>query len=414
MAKGSGVSSAAGSRASYLPVLLFACGILIVSTGARSSFGLFLPEMTVARGWSRETFSLAIAVQNLVWGISGTFLGAMADRYGAARTLFLGALVYVAGFVGMAWAESGVALNLTAGVMIGVAISGTSWGIILALLGRLVPEDKRSLAFGVGIASASFGQFLFVPLAGRMIAAWGWHATLLVHAGLVALILVFALALGRREGSHHDATDLRIVASLRSAIGDRSFHLLFWGFFVCGLQVVFLALHLPAYLKDRGLDPSVGGIALALIGLFNIAGSLGAGMLGQRLSKKRVLTAIYLARSLVISLFLWVPLSPASVYVFSALMGVLWLSTIPLTNGLVGQIYGVRTLGTLGGVIFVGHQLGSFLGAWAGGRIFDVTGSYNWAWGMMIAFGLFAAVVHAPINEVALERRRAATPSPAG
>lgn len=413
MAAGSGAPSAAESGGSYLPVLLFACGILIVSTGARSSFGLFLPEMTVARGWSRETFSLAIAVQNLVWGISGTFLGAMADRYGAARTLVFGALVYVAGFLGMAWAPSGVALSMTAGLLIGVAISGTSFGIILALLGRLVPEDKRSMAFGIGVASASFGQFLFVPVAGRMIAAFGWQATLWGHAGVVALIVLFALALGRREGRHQVGTDLRIVASLRSAIGDRSFHLLFWGFFVCGLQVVFLALHLPAYLKDRGLDGSVGSVALALIGLFNILGSLGAGMLGQRHSKKRLLAGIYLARSLAISLFLWIPLSPASVYVFASVMGVLWLSTIPLTNALVGQIYGVRTLGTLGGVVFVGHQLGSFLGAWAGGRIFDVTGSYNWAWALMIAFGLFAAVMHAPINEVALERRRAAA-SPAG
>jgi len=396
---------------SYLPVLFFACAILIVSTGARSSFGLFLPEMTAARGWSRETFSLAIAFQNLVWGISGTFLGAMADKYGAARTLVLGALVYAAGFVGMAWAQSGVELTISAGLLIGVGIAGTSFGIILALLGRLVPEEKRSMAFGIGVAAASFGQFLFVPLAGRMISALGWQTTVWAHAAVVVLIVLFALALGRREGSHRDGGNLQIAAALRSALGDRSFHLLFWGFLVCGLQVVFIALHLPSYLKDRGLDASVGGTALALIGLFNIIGSLSAGALGQRFSKKRVLTTIYLARSAVISLFLWVPLSPASVYVFSAAMGVLWLSTVPLTNGLVGQIYGVRTLGTLGGVVFVGHQLGSFLGAWVGGRIFDVTGSYNWAWGLIIAFGLFAAAIHAPINEVALGRRSAAAAS---
>ena len=410
----SGSPEANARHGSYLPVLFFACAILIVSTGARSSFGLFLPEMTAARGWSRETFSLAIAFQNLVWGISGTFLGAMADKYGAARTLVLGALLYVAGFLGMAWAQSGVELALSAGLLIGVAIGGTSFGIILALLGRLVPEEKRSLAFGIGVASASFGQFLFVPLAGRMIASFGWQPTLWMHAGVVALIVLFALALGRREGRHSDGGNLQIGAALRTAIGDRSFHLLFWGYLVCGMQVVFIALHLPAYLTDRGLDAGVGGTALALIGLFNIVGSLGAGVLGQRLSKKRVLTTIYLARSAVISLFLLVPLSPVSVYVFSAAMGVLWLSTVPLTNALVGQIYGVRTLGTLGGVVFVGHQLGSFLGAWAGGRIFDVTGSYNWAWGLIIAFGLFAAVIHAPINELALSRRGAAAPSGQG
>lgn len=411
-------ASPEGSRAapagSYLPVLIFACAILIVSTGARSSFGLFLPEMTVARGWSRETFSLAIAFQNLMWGIGGTFLGAMADKYGAARTLILGAVLYALGFLGMAWAQTGVELTLSAGLLIGIAIGGTSFGIIFATLGRLVPEDKRSMAFGVAVASASFGQFLFVPAAGALIGAIGWQPTLWVHAGLGALIVVFALALGRKEGHPGGGADLQIRAALRTALRDRSFHLLFWGYFVCGMQVVFIALHLPAYVMDQGLDGSTGAVAIALIGLFNIVGSLSAGALGQRHSKKRLLSTIYIVRSLVMSAFLFLPLTTASVYVFAALMGLLWLSTVPLTNALVGQIYGVRTLGTLGGVVFVGHQLGSFLGAWLGGRIFDATGSYDWAWALIIAFGVFAAIVHLPINETALARRAPAAAAPLG
>ena len=400
-----GEASPPSPTGSYIPVLIFACAILIVSTGARSSFGLFMPEMTVARGWSRETFSLAFAFQNLMWGIGGTFLGAMADKYGAARTLILGAVLYVVGFLGMAWAQTGLELTLSAGLLIGVAIGGTSFGIILAVLGRVVPEERRTMAFGVGVASASFGQFLFVPLTGQLIGAFGWQPTVYAHAALVALIVILALALGRREGHPAGAADLQIGAALRTALADRSFHLLFWGYFVCGLQVVFIALHLPAYVMDLGLDATVGAVALGLIGLFNIVGSLSAGVLGQRFSKKRVLSLIYILRSILMTAFLIVPISPASVYVFAALMGLLWLSTVPLTNSLVGQIYGVRTLGTLGGVVFVGHQLGSFLGAWAGGRIFDATGSYDWAWGLIIAFGLFSAMLHVPINEMALARR---------
>ncbi|ODS97787.1 MAG: hypothetical protein ABS56_08060 [Lautropia sp. SCN 69-89] len=406
-----GGPAAARSAPSYLPVLLFGCAILVISTGVRSSFGLFLPEMTQARGWSRETFSLAIALQNLMWGLGGSFLGAMADKYGSMRTLLLGGALYVVGFLGMAWAESGAALSLSAGLVMGIAIGGTSFGIVLATLGRVVPAEQRSLAFGVGVAAGSFGQFLFLPLAGKLIAAIGWQATLLVHAAIVAAILLLALGMRSEHEAAARAGPVRLADALRGAIADRSFHLLFWGYFVCGLQVVFIQLHLPAYLLDKGMSANIGATAVALIGLFNVAGSFASGWLGQKLSRKWLLAGIYLARSAVIGLFLLAPLSQWSVYLFSAAIGLLWLSTVPLTNALVGQRWGVQYLGLLGGVVFFGHQIGSFLGAWLGGRFFDLFGNYDYAWAMVIAFGGFAALVHAPIDQRPLGAPRAAQPA---
>lgn len=396
---------------SYLPVLLFGCAILVISTGVRSSFGLFLPEMTQARGWSRETFSLAIALQNLMWGLGGSFLGAMADKYGSMRTLLLGAALYVAGFLGMAWAETGASLSLSAGVVMGIAIGGTSFGIVLATLGRVVPPERRSFAFGVGVAAGSFGQFLFLPLAGRLIATIGWQATLLAHAAIVAVILLLALGMRGEHEAAARAGPVRLADALRGALADRSFHLIFWGYFVCGLQVVFIQLHLPAYLLDKGMSANVGATAVALIGLFNVAGSFTAGLLGQKLSRKWLLAGIYLARSAVIGLFLLAPLGQLSVYLFSAAIGLLWLSTVPLTNALVGQRWGVKYLGLLGGVVFFGHQIGSFLGAWLGGRFFDLFGNYDYAWAMVIAFGGFAALVHAPIDQRPLGAPQAGAPA---
>ncbi|MCL4772829.1 MAG: MFS transporter [Burkholderiaceae bacterium] len=406
-----GEGTAARTAPSYLPVLLFGCAILVVSTGVRSSFGLFLPEMTQARGWSRETFSLAIALQNLMWGLGGSFLGAMADRYGSMRTLLLGAVLYVAGFLGMAWAESGAALSLSAGVVMGIAIGGTSFGIVLATLGRIVPADQRSFAFGVGVAAGSFGQFLFLPLAGRLIATIGWQAALFVHAAIVAAILLLALGMRGEHEAAARAGPLRLADALRGALADRSFHLIFWGYFVCGLQVVFIQLHLPAYLLDKGMSANIGAAAVALIGLFNVAGSFASGVLGQKLSRKWLLAGIYVARSVVIGLFLLAPLGPLSVYLFSAAIGLLWLSTVPLTNALVGQRWGVQYLGLLGGVVFFGHQIGSFLGAWLGGRFFDLFGNYDYAWAMIIAFGVFAALVHAPIDQRPLGAAHDAQPA---
>jgi len=399
------------SHSSYLAVLFFGCAILVVSTGVRSSFGLFLPEMTQARGWSRETFSLAIALQNLMWGLGGSFLGAMADKYGSMRTLLLGGVLYVAGFLGMAWADSATGLSLSAGVVMGIAIGGTSFGIVLATLGRVVPADKRSLAFGVGVAAGSFGQFLFLPLAGQLILRIGWQQALFVHAALAALIVVLALGVRAEDDAHATRAPVRLGQALSGAVGDRNFHLLFWGYFVCGLQVVFIALHLPSYLLDKGMSVNVGANAVALIGLFNVIGSLASGALGQRYPKKWLLAAIYVLRSIVIGLFLLAPLTEWSVYAFSAAMGLLWLSTVPLTNALVGQRWGVGVLGLLGGVVFFGHQIGSFLGAWLGGVFFDRFGNYDYAWAMVIAFGLFAAAMHAPIDQ--RPAGAAASPAPA-
>ncbi|TXL66151.1 MFS transporter [Zeimonas arvi] len=403
------VGAGAPAASSYLKVLLFGCAILVISTGARSSFGLFLPEMTQARGWSRETFSLAIAIQNLMWGIGGSFLGAMADKYGSLRTLLLGGVLYVLGLLGMAWAETGLGLTFSAGLLIGVAIGGTSFGIILATLGKLVPAEKRSLAFGIGVASGSFGQFLFLPLAGWMIADLGWQTALVLHAVIVGGIVLLAFGVRGDAPVPGQGAEVRLADGLRDAFGDRSFHLLFWGYFVCGLQIVFLQLHLPAYLLDKGMPGKVGAAAIALIGLFNVIGSLGAGMLGQRYPKKWLLSGIYIARSVVIGLFLLAPLTTWSVWLFSAAIGLLWLSTVPLTNALVGQVWGVKYLGLLGGIVFFGHQIGSFLGAWLGGRFFDQFGNYDLAWALVIGFGLFAALVHAPIDPRPLGERRVAS-----
>jgi MFS family permease len=400
---------AAASR-SLGPLLLAACLILLISNGARSSWGLFLPEMTQARGWSRETFSLAVAVQNIMWGIGATFFGAMADRVGAMRTLMLGSLLYVAGFFGMAYATTGTRLGLTGGVLVGLGIGGTAFGVVFAAVGKLVTPERRTFVFGLGTAAGSFGQFLFLPATAQFIASMGWQGAIFAHGLAVAAIVVIALAIrGDREAGARAGGSSTMGEALKEALGDRSFHLLFWGYFVCGLQVVFIGLHLPAYLRDQGgVTANLGAGAIAVVGLFNVIGSLSSGWLGQRYSKKWLLAMIYVLRSLVMIMFLMMPLSTWSVYLFAASMGLLWLSTVPLTNGLVGQIYGVRHLGMLGGVIFLGHQIGSFLGAWLGGKIFDMTGAYDLAWAGIIAFGAFAAVMHAPINERALGTRTSA------
>ena len=392
----------------FLPVLVFGCLILLISNGARSSWGLFLPELTQARGWSRETFSLAIAMQNLIWGVGGSFLGALADKFGTMRTLLLGAALYVAGFIGTVYATSGVELNVTAGLLIGLGIGGTAFGAVFTAIGKLVPHSRRSWAFGIGTAAGSFGQFLFLPLTAWLIRDFGWQNALFLHAAVVALILVLALAIrGDREAGQQAIGSATLGEAFREAMGDRNFHLLFWGYFVCGLQVVFISLHLPVYLTDKGMPLDLGAKAIALVGLFNVIGCLSSGWLGTRMSKKWLLTIIYVGRSVAMAVFLLVPLTEWSVYVFSAVIGVLWLSTVPPTNALLGQIWGVRNFGLLIGIVFFGHQIGSFLGAWLGGRIFDMTGSYDLAWGGAIAFGAFAALMHLPIDQRPIAERRA-------
>ncbi|MGQ3000715.1 MAG: MFS transporter [Hydrogenophaga sp.] len=393
-------------RLSALQVL--ACGALIVtlSMGIRHGFGLWLQPITQAQGWSRETFSFALAIQNLSWGIFGIFAGMAADRFGAFRVLIGGAVAYALGLAGMALSTSSLGFALTTGVLIGAAQAGTTYAVIYGVIGRQIPAEKRSWAMGVAAAAGSFGQFLMVPVEGWLISSFGWQQALLFLAG--AVLLVMPLALGLREPGfaggapvHREQT---IGQALREAFRYRSFQLLMAGYFVCGFQVVFIGVHMPSYLKDHGLSPQVASYALALIGLFNVIGTYAAGALGQRLAKRHILAFIYFARAAVIAVFLIAPLSPMSVYVFSAVMGLLWLSTIPPTNAVVAQIFGVAHMSMLGGFIFFSHQIGSFLGVWLGGVLYDRTGSYDIVWYLAIALGVFAGLVNLPVREGPISR----------
>jgi MFS family permease len=380
--------------------------------GLRSTSGIFLQPMTMANGWTRETYSLAIALQNLVWGLGSPFFGAWADKYGAGRTVVVCAVLYALGLAWMAYAPSALSLSLSAGVLVGLGISGTTFGVVLAVMARAVSAEKRSLALGLGSAAGSMGQFLMLPIGQGLIDGIGWQLALVMHALIAALIVPLAAGLaGRNSATAQGAQSLG--DALGEAGRDRSFHLLFWGYFVCGFQVVFIALHLPPYVVDKGLPANVGVTALALVGLFNVVGSFASGWLGGRYTKKYLLSSIYAARSVVIGLFLIAPLSAMSVYVFAAAIGLLWLSTVPLTNGLVGFRYGVKFMATLTGIVFLGHQIGSFFGAWLGGKIFDATGAYDMAWGLMIVAGAWAALIHLPIRETPIGAPTQARPATA-
>jgi MFS family permease len=392
-------------------VLLCGAAIVTLSMGIRHGFGLWLQPITMERGWSRETFALAIAVQNLAWGLAGPVAGALADRFGAFRVLVLGSLAYAAGLVLMGLATTGAGFMGGAGLLIGVAQSGTTYAVIYGVIGRNVAPEKRSGAMGVAAAAGSFGQFLMVPVENGLIAGLGWQQALFV-LGCAALAIV-PLAFGMREPAQQSAArsaapQQSIAAAVREAFGYRSFQLLTAGYFVCGFQVVFIGVHMPSYLKDHGLSPNVATTALAMIGLFNVIGTYAAGAMGARWPKRRILAAIYLLRALVIAAFVLMPLSPASVYVFAAAMGLLWLSTVPATNAVIAQIFGVRYLSMLGGFVFLSHQLGSFLGVWLGGRLYDMTGSYDVVWWISVALGVFAALVNLPVREHAIARAPAA------
>jgi len=394
-------------RLSAAQVLL--CGALIVtfSMGIRHGFGLWLQPITQAQGWTRETFAFAMAVQNLAWGAFGIFAGMLADRFGAYRVLVGGAVLYALGLAGMALATSTLVFALTTGVLIGAAQAGTTYAIIYGVIGRQIPAERRSWAMGLAAAAGSFGQFLMVPVEGWLIASFGWQEALLILAG--AVLMIAPLAWGLREpgfagGAPAAVRQQTIGQALHEAFGYRSFQLLMAGYFVCGFQVVFIGVHMPSHLKDQGLAPQVASTALALIGLFNVFGTYAAGVLGQRLAKRKILSAIYLLRSIAIALFLAAPLTPWSVYVFAAAMGLLWLSTVPPTNAIVAQIFGVAHLSMLGGFVFFSHQVGSFMGVWLGGLLYDRTGSYDVVWWISIALGLFAAVVNRPIEESPIRR----------
>ncbi len=386
-------------------VLLCGALIITVAMGIRHGFGLWLQPVTLERGWTRETFAFALAVQNLAWGLASPLAGAIADRFGALRVLVVCGLLYALGLVGMALASSGLAFNASAGVLIGMAQAGTTYAVIYGVIARQVAPARRSWAMGVVAAAGSFGQFLMVPVEGGLIAWLGWQGALLALACLALAIL--PLALGLREPPHPPApaeAPQGVGAAVREAFGYRSFQLLTAGYFVCGFQVVFIGVHLPSYLKDQGLGAEVGTAALALIGLFNVFGTYAAGALGQRLAKRHILTAIYALRALAIAIFVTAPLTPGSVYVFSAVMGLLWLSTVPPTNAVVAQIFGVRHMSMLGGFVFLSHQVGSFLGVWLGGLLYDRSGSYDVVWWIAVALGVFAALINMPVRETAIER----------
>ena len=398
-------ASAPAKGLSMAQVLLCGAAIVTLSMGIRHGFGLWLQPVTVDRGWSRETFAFALAVQNLAWGLAGPFAGALADRFGAFRVLVAGSVLYALGLVIMGIASTGLAFLGGTGLLLGMAQAGTTYAIVYGVIGRNVAPEKRSWAMGITAAAGSFGQFLMVPIEGALIAAFGWQEALFILAcvALAVLPLAFGLREPRRDAVP-GAPAQSMGAALREAFGDRSFLLLTAGYFVCGFQVVFIGVHMPSYLKDHGLTPGVATTALALIGLFNVFGTYTAGELGGRLSKKHLLSSIYAARSVAIVAFLSVPLTPASVYVFSCVIGFLWLSTVPLTSSLIAQIYGVRYLSMLGGFVFLSHQVGSFLGVWLGGRLYDMTGSYDVVWWIAVALGVFAALINLPIRERPLLR----------
>ncbi len=398
--------SSAPKTLSITQVLVCGAAVVTLSMGTRHAFGLWLQPVTQAQGWTRETFALAIAIQNLTWGLAGIFSGMAADRFGAFRVVIAGGLLYALGLVGMAYSTTGLMFGITAGLMLGTAQAGTTYAVIYGVIGRNVSAERRSWAMGVAAAAGSFGQFLMVPTSGLLISSIGWQQALVALAGMSLFII--PLAWGLREPGFADGgvvhRDQTILQALREAFKYPSFQLLMAGYFVCGFQVVFIGVHMPSYLKDKGLSPQVASYALALIGLFNVFGTYAAGALGQKFAKRKILAFIYLARSVAIVAFLLAPLTPASVYIFSSVMGLLWLSTVPPTNAAIAGIFGVAHLSMLGGFVFFSHQIGSFMGVWLGGLLYDRTGSYDIVWYIAIALGLFAALVNLPVNESPINR----------
>lgn len=395
------------SRRSTL-VIAAAVAVLLLAMGVRASFGLFMQPMGLERGFGREVFSFAFAIQNLVWGLGAPLFGALADKHGAGRTVAISALLYALGLGGLAQATTPTELYLFGGLVIGLGQAGTTFGVILGVVARSTTLEQRSTALGMAAAGGSLGQFLIVPFAQQLISHFDWHTAMVVLSVAVALAIPFTPILrGKSEASVAQA-HLSLAAALRQALGDRSYHYLFWSFFVCGFHTAFITLHLPAYVMDRGLAAGDGAIAIALIGLFNVVGSYACGWLGGRHSKKALLAGVYALRAVFILLLLVFPLTPLLLYVFAAGMGLLWLGTVPLTNGLVGQIYGLRYTATLYGVIFFGHQIGSFIGVWSGGLVYAKTGSYDLIWWAGIALALAAAALSWPIDERPLARREPA------
>jgi MFS family permease len=392
---------------SLTQVLICGAAIVTLSMGIRHGFGLWLQPITQAQGWGRQEFGFAMAIQNLAWGFMGIFAGMAADKFGAFRVIAVGALLYCIGLLGMAWATDPWVFALFTGVIIGTAQAGTTYAVIYGVIGRNVPAERRSWAMGIAAAAGSFGQFLMVPVEGLLISQAGWQNALVFLA--VAALLIMPLAWGLREPALNAPgqvkRDQTIAQALKEAFKYPSFQMLMAGYFVCGFQVVFIGVHMPSYLKDHGLPPHVASYALALIGLFNVFGTYIAGTMGPQIPKKNILAFIYLGRSVAIVLFLLAPLTPTSVYLFSMVMGLLWLSTVPPTNAAVAQIFGISHLSMLSGFIFFSHQIGSFMGVWLGGYLYDKTGSYDIVWYLAIALGVFAALVNLPVRESPIARQ---------
>ena len=396
-------------RITLTTVIAAACLISLIGFGIRASFGLYLEPMTVANGWSRETFSLAMAIQNLLWGVGVPVAGAIADRFGTARVIALGAVIYAIGVAGMAMSGSEVALHLTGGVLVGVGVAFCSFSLVLAALARIIGPERRSLALGLGTAAGSLGQVVFSPINQALISSYGWYDSLIVMSVVSLTLVPLAFSLRGGSGARGEGVSGQGLGSaLGEAMGHRSYLLLTAGFFVCGFHVAFITVHFPTYVTDLGLSAQTGAYALSMVGLFNILGSLMSGAFGQRYPKKIGLSAIYFTRALIILGLLMAPANEVTIYLFAASMGMLWLSTVPLTTGIVAQIFGLKFMATLFGIVFLSHQLGSFIGVWLGGLLYDRTGSYDAMWWAGVGFGVFAAIVHLPINDSPLHRLRLA------
>jgi MFS family permease len=392
-----------------LLILIAGCLISTLGFGPRAALGLFLSPMSQANGWGRDVFALALGLQILLWGAAQPVAGAIADRFGTVRVLCAGSLLYSLGLALMVYSTTPLALVFSAGVIMGFGISASSFTLVIAAFGKLLPPEWRSLAFGAGTAAGSFGQFLFSPLAVGLIHAVGWQSALLSFAVIVLLIVPLALVLatpsfepGAQAAPAAEKQSLRDAIS--EAFGHRSYVLLVLGFFTCGFQLLFITVHLPAYLVDRGQSVDAGAWTIGVIGLFNIIGSLLAGWLGDRMPKRYLLAAIYVLRSAAVLAFIAFPVTPASAVAFGAVMGLLWLSTVPPTSGLIALMFGTKWFATLFGIAFFSHQLGGFLGVWLGGVLFEAFGSYDPVWWGSIALGIVSALLHLPIVERPVQR----------
>ncbi len=378
------------------------CGALILSLsmGIRQSLGLFLEPMSHDLGWKMGIFSMALALQNLIWGAAQPITGAIADKYGSGRTLAAGGLLYAVGLAFMAIGDTPFLFNVNAGLVVGIGVSATGFPIVLGAVARLVPVEKRPAALGLVSAGGSFGQFIFAPISQGLIGTAGWWTALIVLAGFAALAVPLATKLtGNATQGTLEESKQSLKEALSEAFGVRSYWLLIGGFFVCGFHVAFVAVHLPMYLTTCNLPPALSATALALIGLCNIAGTFAAGYLGTRFPMKNILSAIYLGRAVVFGIFLSLPVSEVTVLIFSASIGFLWLGTVPLTSGIIARVFGPRYMATLFGVVMFSHQIGAFLGAWSGGYFFDMMGNYDVVWGMSVFLGIFAGIIHLPIAE---------------